>query len=74
MIVLTGDMSRDRSGWENELGDRGLVPRPSVTMNVELVVTADPGSLSGKAEKARDSGMPLVREDALRRMPVTTVP
>jgi DNA polymerase-3 subunit epsilon len=39
-----------------------------VTKKVKLVVAADPDSLSGKARKARDYGIPVVGEDALGRL------
>lgn len=68
MIVLTGEMTRDRSDWEAELRERGYTPHPSVTKRVKLVVAADPDSLSGKAKKARDYGIPIVNEDGLRAL------
>lgn len=68
LIVLTGEMTRERSEWEVELRERGFVPHPSVTKRVALVVAADPDSLSGKARKARDYGIPIVNEDGLARL------
>jgi len=35
---------------------------------VKLVVAADPDSLSGKARKARDCGIPVVTEDGFARL------
>lgn len=67
VIVLTGDMARERSAWEAELQERGFVSHPTVTKKVALVVAADPDSLSGKAKKARDYGIPIVGEDWLVR-------
>lgn len=67
VIVLTGDMARERSAWEADLRARGFVPHPTVTKKVALVVAADPDSLSGKAKKARDYGIPIVGEDWLVR-------
>ncbi|WP_404442539.1 DNA polymerase III subunit epsilon [Microbacterium marinum] len=61
-IVLTGDMRRVRSEWESVLAGLGYVPKPAVTKAVSLVVAADPDSLSGKAKKARDYGIPIVGE------------
>lgn len=61
-IVLTGDMSRPRSEWEEHLRRSGFEPWSAVTKNVRLVVAADPDSLSGKARKARDYGIPIVGE------------
>lgn len=68
VIVLTGDMSRERSDWEAELRTHGLVPHPTVTKKVKLVVAADPDSLSGKAKKAREYGIPIVSEEGLVRL------
>lgn len=64
-IVLTGEMSRPREVIENELRARGYEPWAAVTKKVKLVVAADPDSLSGKARKARDYGIPIVGEDWL---------
>ena len=44
-----------------------LVPRSALTKEVQLVVAADPDSLSGKARKAADYGIPIVTEEALPR-------
>lgn len=65
LVVLTGEMLRERSEWEADLRERGFVPHPSVTKKVKLVVAADPDSLSGKAKKARDYGIPIVGEEWL---------
>ena len=72
-IVLTGDMLRPRDEWHGELQTRGFVPWAAVTKKVKLVAAADPDSLSGKARKARDYGIPIVGEqglaDLLARLP-----
>ncbi|MGN6125764.1 MAG: exonuclease domain-containing protein [Humibacter sp.] len=68
LIVLTGDMVRAREAWEAELRGRGYLPHPTVTKKVKLVVAADPDSLSGKAKKARDYGIPVVSEDGLTKL------
>lgn len=67
-IVLTGEMARERSDWEDELRARGFVPHPTVTKKTALVAAADPDSLSGKAKKARDYGIPIVSEAGLRKL------
>ena len=64
-IVLTGDMVRGRDDWHRELEERGFVPWSGVTKKVKLVAAADPDSLSGKAKKARDYGIPIVGEQGL---------
>jgi DNA polymerase-3 subunit epsilon len=68
LVVLTGEMSRTRSALERELRDLGLVPWRAVTRKVKLLVAADPDSLSGKARKARDYGIPIVDEATLARL------
>jgi len=65
VVVLTGDMTRQRDVIEAELVALGLVPAGNVSKKVALVVAADPDSLSGKARKARDLGIPVVGEFAL---------
>ena len=68
LVVLTGEMARPRSDWEAELLARGFAPKSAVTKKVTLLVAADPDSLSGKARKARDYGIPIVGEAALARL------
>lgn len=68
LVVLTGEMLRERSAWEADLREIGVVPHPSVTKKVKLVVAADPDSLSGKAKKARDYGIPIVGERWLEEL------
>lgn len=68
IVVLTGDMVRPRADWEEDLRSRGYVAHPTVTKKVRLVVTADPDSLSGKAKKARDYGIPIVSENGLAKL------
>lgn len=65
LVVLTGEMSRPREVWEELIAARGYVPWKAVTKKVRLVVAADPDSLSGKARKARDYGIPIVDESWL---------
>lgn len=67
-IVLTGEMSRPRNTWHRELEESGFIPCDAVTKKVKLVVAADPDSLSGKARKARDYGIPVIAESALARL------
>lgn len=74
LVVLTGEMRRGRDDWEQELRSRGFVPWSAVTKKVHLVVAADPDSISGKARKARDYGIPIVDEATLTRMLATQVP
>ncbi|MEN9752117.1 MAG: hypothetical protein RLZZ600_1164 [Actinomycetota bacterium] len=59
-VVLTGEMSRPRSYYEDILQSRGLRVAASVSKKVKVVLVADPDSLSGKANKARELGIPLI--------------
>ena len=68
LVVFTGEMSVPRPVWEKRAEAAGLVPRSAVTKKVKLVVAADPDSLSGKARKATDYGIPIVTEDAFAVM------
>ena len=65
LLVLTGDMERSRDEWHADLTARGYVPWTAVTKKVKLLAAADPDSLSGKARKARDYGIPIVGEAGL---------
>jgi DNA polymerase-3 subunit epsilon len=65
LVVLTGEMTRARSEWERDLAFHGFTTWAAVTKNVRLVAAADPDSLSGKARKARDYGIPVVAESWL---------
>lgn len=67
-VVLTGEMSRPRSEWNDIIVSRGFTTHPNVTKKVSLVAAADPDSLSGKAKKARDYGIPIVDEAGLARL------
>ena len=68
MVVFTGDMNLPREEWMVRAAQAGLVPHTGVTKMVVLVVAADPDSLSGKARKAADYGIPIVTEHAFARM------
>jgi len=67
-VVLTGEMVRPRAEWEAELAAAGLVVASGVTRRTRLLVAADPDTLSGKARKARDYGIPIVGEAVLPRL------
>lgn len=64
-VVLTGDMSRPRTELEAALTSAGYRVGGAVSKKVSLVVAADPDSLSGKARKAREYGIPVVGEGFL---------
>ena len=67
-VVFTGDMDVPREEWIARAALAGLVAHPGVTKKVALVIAADPDSLSGKARKAADYGIPIVTEQAFARM------
>jgi len=66
LVVLTGEMSEPRERMEQLLAGLGVVVKPGITKKTTLLVAADPDSLSGKAQKARQYGIPIVDEDGLR--------
>lgn len=68
LVVFTGEMAIPRETWMARATAAGLVPWANVTKKVALVVAADPDSLSGKARKAADYGIPIVTEDAFAQM------
>jgi DNA polymerase-3 subunit epsilon len=60
-VVFTGEMpgiSRDQLCHEAE--ELGLRPMSSVSRKTKLVVASDPDSISGKARKARECGVPVI--------------
>ena len=67
-LVLTGEMNEPRERIERTLTSMGFVVKPGITKKTTLLVAADPDSLSGKAQKARQYGIPIVGEDALRAL------
>jgi len=68
LVVFTGDMSRPREELEEMARSAGLAPHSGVTKKVRLLVAADPDSLSAKARKAVDYGIPIVTEAGFMRL------
>lgn len=66
-VVFTGDMQRPREEWTGLAAAAGLEVG-GVTKRTKLVIAADPDSLSGKARKARDYGIPIVGEETFGRI------
>jgi len=66
-VVITGDTKRSREDWIDALLDAGL-EHGGVTKKTRVVVASDPDSLSGKAEKARAYGVPIITESAFERI------
>jgi DNA polymerase-3 subunit epsilon len=63
-IVMTGAMKTERATWVKRAEAAGLIVGKDVTKKTQLLVTADPDTLSGKARKARLYGIPVVSEEA----------
>lgn len=60
-IVFTGDEpGLARGVLEQDALSAGLVVKSSVSKKISLVIASDPDSLSGKAQKARTLGIPIV--------------
>jgi DNA polymerase III subunit epsilon len=69
VVVFTGQLDGDREEWERRAVAAGLrVTGSGVTRRTRLVVAADPDSLSGKARKARQYGIPIVTASAFEAM------
>lgn len=66
-VVLTGTMRRSREYITDEATAVGVRVLDNVTKKTDVVVAADPDSLSGKAEKARRYDIPVVTEEAFLR-------
>jgi DNA polymerase-3 subunit epsilon len=67
VVCLTGAMRRPRPEWEAELGQRGILTG-SLTRRTRILIAADPDTVSGKAKKAREYGIPIINEDTLTRL------
>jgi DNA polymerase-3 subunit epsilon len=64
LVAFTGQMAGAREEWESRAVRSGLrVTGGGVTRKTRLLVAADPDSLSGKAAKARQYGVPIVSVD-----------
>jgi DNA polymerase-3 subunit epsilon len=67
-VVFTGTMNPPREHWQAEAEAAGLKVGSNVTKRTRLLVAADPDSASGKAEKARQYGIPIVHPAAYKKM------
>jgi DNA polymerase-3 subunit epsilon len=68
MVVFTGSMSPPRETWEADAVAHGLIAGENVTKRTRLLIAADPDSMSGKAKKARQYGVPIVHPTAYQAM------
>ncbi|MCP2246340.1 exonuclease domain-containing protein [Lentzea aerocolonigenes] len=64
LVVFTGEMREPRDVWESRASSAGLTVKGGVTKRTALVIAADPDTMSGKADKARAYGIPVVSEDS----------
>ncbi|QZY51765.1 exonuclease domain-containing protein [Leucobacter tenebrionis] len=65
-VVFTGALVKPREAWIGEIVAAGLVTG-GISRSTRVVVAADPDSLSGKAVKARDYGIPVIDERAFEK-------
>ncbi|WP_206792034.1 exonuclease domain-containing protein [Amycolatopsis sp. MtRt-6] len=63
-VVLTGNMKRDRADIAAEAAAAGVRVTGSVSKQTRVLAAADPDSMSGKAKRARECGVPVVSEGA----------
>jgi DNA polymerase-3 subunit epsilon len=66
-VVLTGNMRRDRAEIAADAAAAGIRVTTAVSKQTRVLAAADPDSLSGKAERARECGVPVVSEHAFLR-------
>lgn len=63
-IVVTSPRLLSREEWERRILEAGLEPG-GMRKSARVLVAGDPDSLSGKARKAREYGIPIVTEEAM---------
>jgi DNA polymerase-3 subunit epsilon len=68
VVVVTGQTNEPRDMLEKRALAAGLNVAGYVTRKTRLLVAADPDSLSTKARKARDHGIPIVTEEGFARL------
>lgn len=69
IVAFTGQMNGPRDDWERKAVSAGLnVTSGGVTQRTRLLVASDPDSLSGKAGKARQYGIPIITEGAFAKL------
>jgi DNA polymerase-3 subunit epsilon len=68
VVVFTGTMAPAREEWQAGAEAAGLVVGEAVTKRTRLLVAADPDTMSGKAKKAHQHGVPVVHPQAYLAM------
>jgi DNA polymerase-3 subunit epsilon len=67
-LCITGDgEGTSREDLSDRLRREGFIVEDSVTKRTDLLIASDPSSQSGKAEKARRYGIPIVATGAMSR-------
>ncbi len=72
-VAFTGALTLGRDTWEQRARAAGL-DVGDVTRGSVVLVAANPDSMSGKARKARDYGVPVVDETTFARMLSELIP
>jgi DNA polymerase-3 subunit epsilon len=65
VVVLTGNMQPPKEQVANRIVAYGAEVAESLTKKTNLLVAADPNTLSGKGQKARKLGIPIVSTSQL---------
>ena len=66
-VAFTGTLDLPRGEWERRVVELGLV-HGGVSRRTAVVVAANPDSMSGKATRARELGIPVVDEASFARL------
>lgn len=66
-VVVTSPRLLSREEWERRILGAGLEPG-GIRRSAKVLVAGDPDSMSGKARKAREYGIPIVTEEAMVRL------
>ncbi|HZE37260.1 MAG TPA: hypothetical protein VE172_00460, partial [Stackebrandtia sp.] len=68
IVVLTGAFPESKEHWSRRCLEAGLRVAGHVSKRTALVLAADPDSMSHKATKARQYGIPVASSAALERL------
>ncbi|MGC5022591.1 exonuclease domain-containing protein [Micromonospora sp. DT47] len=68
LVVFTGAMEPPQWEWEEDARAAGLNVGDNVTKKTRLLVAADPDTMSGKAKKAHQYGIPIVHPTAYQSL------
>jgi DNA polymerase III subunit epsilon len=68
VLVFTGKTQTSEPDWTRRLSAIGIKVSKTFNLSSTLVVAADPDTQSGKAEKARRCGVPIIAEGHLEEL------